>query len=257
MTTTNLVFKLPLDHVVIVVPDLMKSVALFKSQGFHVDLGGRNGPTHNALIFFKDGKYIELISLRSTFVRLAVKVLSTLKPVLFFRDNEQSINARFMNWFGGKSGLKDWCVRSNNIQETASALREHDHLTTKVEEFKRVRPDGQVAKWLLTGPTSRSLPFIIEDISPTRVRVPFLESCNHANGVTGISSLIMNHQHLDTTDQKIRSLFSVLETDDSFVTNVRVEHRPDKPTLSIELTSDSMSKGQIFPAKDNFNINIV
>ena len=47
---------------VVVVSDLEEAIENFSSLGFLVERGGVNGPTHNALIFFRDGTYIELIS---------------------------------------------------------------------------------------------------------------------------------------------------------------------------------------------------
>ena len=52
--------KISLDHVVIIVSDLNESINNFRDLGFQVQAGGVNGPVHNALIFFKDGTYIEL-----------------------------------------------------------------------------------------------------------------------------------------------------------------------------------------------------
>ena len=44
-----------LDHMVVVVSDLEEAIKNFSSLGFLVERGGVNGPTHNALIFFRDG----------------------------------------------------------------------------------------------------------------------------------------------------------------------------------------------------------
>ena len=59
-----------LDHVVIVVADLARAVADYEALGFTVAPGGEHadGRTHNALIPFADGMYIELIAFRSGIV---------------------------------------------------------------------------------------------------------------------------------------------------------------------------------------------
>lgn len=64
-----------LDHVVIVVSRLEPAVRKFRGLGFTVTLGGENGPTHNALIAFKDGTYIELIALRTASARFLFKLI--------------------------------------------------------------------------------------------------------------------------------------------------------------------------------------
>jgi hypothetical protein len=55
-----------IDHVVIVVRDLAQASADFAAAGFTVTPGGEHadGATHNALIPFADGAYIELIAFK-------------------------------------------------------------------------------------------------------------------------------------------------------------------------------------------------
>ena len=52
-----------IDHLVIVVPELEAAVASYRGLGFTVVPGGRHPiGTHNALIAFEDGAYLELIA---------------------------------------------------------------------------------------------------------------------------------------------------------------------------------------------------
>ena len=52
-----------IDHLVIVVPELEAAVASYRGLGFTVVPGGRHPiGTHNALIAFADGSYLELIA---------------------------------------------------------------------------------------------------------------------------------------------------------------------------------------------------
>ena len=53
-----------LDHVVLVVLDLDAAVAEHRKRGFTVTPGGEHagGLTHNALVGFQDGSYLELIA---------------------------------------------------------------------------------------------------------------------------------------------------------------------------------------------------
>ena len=52
------------DHVVLVVPDLATAVADHRARGLTVTPGGEHvgGLTHNALVGFRDGSYLELIA---------------------------------------------------------------------------------------------------------------------------------------------------------------------------------------------------
>src|SRR2546426_3144317 len=52
-----------IDHLVIVVPDLPSASKSYQALGFTVVPGGRHPVgTHNALIAFGDGSYVELIA---------------------------------------------------------------------------------------------------------------------------------------------------------------------------------------------------
>ena len=53
-----------IDHLVIITADLGKAIADAGQAGFTVIAGGthKDGNTHNALIAFKDGSYLELIA---------------------------------------------------------------------------------------------------------------------------------------------------------------------------------------------------
>ena len=53
-----------LDHVIIAVFELDQAVADYRALGFTTIYGGRhaNGATHNALVCFQDGTYLELLA---------------------------------------------------------------------------------------------------------------------------------------------------------------------------------------------------
>ena len=52
-----------IDHLVVVVPDLEAGIAAYEGLGFTVVRGGRHPVgTHNALMAFADGSYMELIA---------------------------------------------------------------------------------------------------------------------------------------------------------------------------------------------------
>ena len=251
-------FKLPLDHVVISVSNLKKSVEQFKSLGFHVEYGGQNGPTHNALIFFKDGTYIELISLRFRFLKALLKTRLLLAHLSFDNRKTISLNARFSTWFNQKPSMCDWCLRCEDIHKTVAALQTQGQVMTKVENFERMRPDGMVAKWRLSGAESRSLPFLIEDISSPNIRVPYAENSNHDNGVIGISGLTVNQQDLDVTDNQLAFFCNTLADESLLRTNIRVENRPHEPDLLLELKTTGTNTGQITDViKLNAHISII
>jgi catechol 2,3-dioxygenase-like lactoylglutathione lyase family enzyme len=179
-----------LDHVVLVVDDLSESVANFESLGFRVQPGGTNGPTHNALIVFHDGTYIELIALRSGLTRRLVHLMGRMGLLTLRRRLRAGISNRFFGWFGGPAGLRDVCLRVDDIHAVVNDAASGDLQLTEVEAFTRVRPDGASVEWLLAGSVSLDQPFFIQDQTPAAMRVPFGETSHHPNQVTGIAQVI-------------------------------------------------------------------
>ncbi len=180
------------DHVVVAVGCLDKSVERFISSGFHVELGGVNGPTENALVIFEDGSYIELIALRSRFFQRLIRASGSIGLLDLFWKFKPTLKLRFIMWFAGKGGLIDWCLRSSDLGNTNDYLGQGGIEVSEVGEFARTRPDGEVAEWLLASPLQRQHPFLIQDLSSRSVRVPLANSTAHRNGVVGIGAIIVN-----------------------------------------------------------------
>lgn len=153
-----------IDHLVIVVPELDAAIASYRALEFTVVPGGRHPiGTHNALIAFADGSYLELIA--------------------FFEPNTQH------RWYqrlelGG--GLIDFCLQTDDLAADAAAFRAAGVALADPRPLSRVRPDGYTLRWVLSIPESHGgvAPFLIEDETPRDERVP--RATAHANGVTGI-----------------------------------------------------------------------
>jgi catechol 2,3-dioxygenase-like lactoylglutathione lyase family enzyme len=156
-----------IDHAVILVPDLDAAVEAYARLGFTVVPGGRhNVATHNALIAFQDGAYIELIA--------------------FWEHAPAHRWHRFLALGGG---LVDYCMRTDNLDADVEALRSAGIAMSERQPMSRPRPDGYRLEWslsLATG-TQGITPFLIEDATPREERLPRQD--RHANGVTGISRL--------------------------------------------------------------------
>jgi len=153
-----------IDHLVIVVPELNAAIASYSGLEFTVVPGGRHPiGTHNALIAFEDGSYLELIA--------------------FFEPNTQH------RWFqrlqqGG--GLIDFCLQTDDLAADAGAFRAAGVALADPRPLSRVRPDGYTLRWVLSIPDAHGgvAPFLIEDETPRDERVP--RATTHANGVKGI-----------------------------------------------------------------------
>lgn len=161
---------LRLDHLVILVPDLGTAISDYTSLGFTVVPGGTHadGATHNALVVFADGSYLELIA--------------------FLRD------APGHRWGGhaarGHSGFIDYALLP--LPDVGSVVA--DAATRGLaylgpSDGGRLRPDGERLAWQIGTPPSFDLPFLCGDVTPRALRVPEGAVRRHPNGVTGVAAL--------------------------------------------------------------------
>src|SRR5574337_46476 len=144
---------LGIDHLVVVVPDLQAASQRYAELGFTVVPGGRHPVgTHNALIAFADGSYIELIA--------------------FF---EPSPAHRWWTPLRRGGGLVDFCMQTSDLQGDTEAFRQAGVHIEDPEPLTRVRPDGYTLRWVLSiprGPHRGVAPFLIQDETPREERVP-------------------------------------------------------------------------------------
>lgn len=159
-----------LDHVVLVVLDLERAVVDWRSRGFTVTPGGEHsgGLTHNALVAFADGSYVELIAFHD--VRAARG-----------KHQWQPIAER-----GG--GWADFALLSDDLAADAKTL---GALVSKPpEDGGRTRPDGMTIRWR-TARLAPPLPFLIQDVTDRELRVPGGAAAAHTNGATGIVRVVV------------------------------------------------------------------
>lgn len=159
-----------LDHVVLVVLDLAAAVAEHRARGFTVTPGGEHagGLTHNALVGFQDGSYLELIAFHDL---AAARGKHSWAPVA-----ER----------GG--GWADFALLSDDLRQDAAALG--DLVARPPEEGGRTRPDGIAIAWRVAR-LEKPLPFLIEDLTARELRVPGGNAALHATGTTGVGSIVL------------------------------------------------------------------
>jgi hypothetical protein len=174
-----------LDHVVLVVLDLDAAVADHRKRGFTVTPGGvhAGGLTHNALVGFQDGSYLELIA----FVDLAAA---------HGKHSWAPIAER-----GG--GWADFAVLSNDLFQDAAALG--DLVAKPPEDGGRTRPDGLAIAWRVARLVP-PLPFLIEDLTPRDLRVPSGDAGRHANGITGVKRVVVGAKSPSAVDARYQKL---------------------------------------------------
>ena len=177
---------LKLDHVIIAVADLDPAVEDYRALGFTVIYGGRHasGSTHNALICFQDGTYLELLAPTG--------------------DPAQPGATDFSPLLAQGEGLVGYALLSLDLLGDAEDLRSRGVNVGEVSEGRRLRKDGIELRWRTASIDGGMSPFLIEDITPRNLRVPDdLSTITHANGVSGIAKLegadfeaVRGNQHL-------------------------------------------------------------
>lgn len=179
-----------IDHVVVVVQDLDRATADAAKAGFTVTPGGQHagGFTHNALIPFADGSYVELIAF--------------LKP--------QPAH-KWWPHLQKAEGLVDFALLSDDLIAEAQAINERGLAVETPAENGRLRPDGERLAWRAVQTQTEigesGLPFLIEDVTARDLRVPGeQQQTTHANGATGIAGVTVIVPDIQTGVTRFASL---------------------------------------------------
>lgn len=178
-----------LDHIVIAVSDLATAIADYRALGFNVLEGGvhASGATHNALIIFADGTYLELLA--ATGAAPAPEALD------------------FSPMLAKGEGLSGFALCVPNLETVAAALRERGVAVSALRDGARQKPDGTRLAWRLALVNESFLPFLIEDLTPRLLRVPTDPAfTTHPNGVRGIGGIEVVTPDLAASQARYRAL---------------------------------------------------
>jgi hypothetical protein len=155
--------------VVIAVRDLNRTIADYTTLGFTVVPGGEHtgGASHNALIVFADGAYIELIA--------------------FKRANPEFRWWRVLDEAG--DGFVDYALLPGDIAADVAAAKARGLDLDGPNDGGRLRPDGTRLDWCTARASTSDLPFLCGDVTPRALRVPEGDVRRHANGVVGVAAI--------------------------------------------------------------------
>lgn len=182
--------SLSLDHIVILVEELEAAIAHYSGLGFTVQRGGTHadGATHNALVGFADGSYLEIIA----FLRRAPEHR-------WWRYAEK-----------GHQGYVDFALLPHDTGEVVRAAQARGLAYQGPIEGGRVRLDGQRLVWQTGTPPTVELPFLCGDVTPRALRVVEGDVRVHPNGVTGVASLSVVVRDLDASLARYAALLGPL-----------------------------------------------
>jgi len=176
-----------LDHVVFLVDDLDAAVARWTREGYTVTLGGSHadGLTHNALICFADGSYIELLAFRRS-----------------------DVGAHRWARFRAFLGPIDYALAKADLAAFTSGRAGQQLGYCAFSEGGRRRPDGVEIRWRTSWPPEdvAGMPFLIEDLTPRDQRVPAGDARSHPNGAQRIASLTLAVNQPEETAQRLAQL---------------------------------------------------
>lgn len=178
---------LALDHIVIAVADLDRAMADYRALGLQVLPGGQHpGRTsHNALVVFADGAYLELIAWRAP--------------------------APEERWYRTLSahgeGLVDYALLPPDTAEAlAQAQARGLHTLTGPLDGGRLHPDGAQLRWQTARHATPDVPFLCGDLTPRALRVPEGSVRQHPNGAQGVAEVTVAVHNLDATLARYRAL---------------------------------------------------
>ena len=179
--------ELPLDHIVIAVADLARTIIDYRALGFTVVEGGKHpGRTsHNALVVFEDGVYLELIAWQAP--------------------------APEERWYRTQTahgeGFVDFALLPHDTAQVLAAARARGlgSLNGPIDGGRN-RPDGARLQWQSARHATPDVPFLCGDVTPRALRVPEGEVRRHANGATGVASLAMAVQDIEASLTRYKQL---------------------------------------------------
>jgi len=214
---------LQIDHVTVAGRDLDRLTDTFSDAGLPVEYGGRhsNGVTHMAIVGFRDGSYIELIS------TLESDAASPWWDVPIHED-------------GGPCA---WAVDVDDIDAVSADLRDRRVRVNGPSGYERTREDGMLVEWDLTylgeGDPGSTLPFLISDRTPRERRVQPTGNLA-SSSVTGVDTVVLGVDDLDAGIEEFETAFDAdaptISDSDTF--DVETASFPNLPVMLAEPRGD-------------------
>lgn len=185
---------LRLDHVTVASRDLDALRDAFERSGMPTEYGGRhsNDVTHMAVVGFRDGTYLELVS-------------------AFDADAHSPL---WHDPIHGDGGPCAWAIEVDDIAAGSEALRERGVAVDGPHDYEREREDGTLVEWELAflgdGDPGATLPFLIEDRTPRAYRVtPTADLADSA--VAGVETVVLAVRDRERAVDRFRTAFDLAD----------------------------------------------
>jgi len=205
--TSKTAMKLKVDHAGVCGYQLESLQAVFTDVGLKAEYGGAHatGGTHNALLGFDDGSYIELIALQHP---------------------ESASGEDAQQWTALKPDVARacfWATDEPDIQASVASLRQAGLEIADPKAGSRKKPDGSVLAWQTAavdeGNGGNILPFLIQDKTPRSARIQPSTSVKGSD-LRGIEVVVLGVKDLDASVALYRRAYGfaapVTTTDSAF-----------------------------------------
>lgn len=165
-------------HLIYKVQDLQKAVKEWENKGFVVEYGRKKKP-NNALIYFSQGPYIEL--LESTGIPPIAKFLAK----IFGRPKNLE---RFFYWDQCPEGWQGLCIEKDpgSLDREVAFLAERGIKGLWLKELKRLDTHGRELRYSCFFPHGTSFPFLMSYFNIDPKPQHFV----HPNGISGIEKTV-------------------------------------------------------------------
>lgn len=200
-------------HIIYKVKNLESAVEEWRAKGFEVEYGRKKNPI-NAVIYFSEGAYIELLHNSGT--PKIVKFLSR----LFGLSKKME---RFYYWDTCDEGFCGLCIEKDpgNLDEEIKFLKKRGIKGTLLKNIKRVDTKDRVLQCNCFFPEGVDFPFLMSYFSIDPKPKNFI----HPNGVKKIKKIVFK------TDERKANILKQLIDDD--VLEIVVDDK-EKGIVSVE-----------------------
>ena len=162
-----------LSHLLYKTHNLEETVAQFRQDGFKVDYGSYKNP-YNALIYFSEGPYIELLE-KAPVSQLALWALKGI--------GQGQVAKRLSSWADTQPGFFEICLETKlpHLKAAKAQMQQlgQPYFCTKSQ---RKDPQQRLLQWQLLFPHNMALPFIMTPFNTNPKPKDFV----HPNGMRQI-----------------------------------------------------------------------
>ncbi|RNL42960.1 VOC family protein [Paraeggerthella hongkongensis] len=166
-----------LSHLILKVEQLDQAVREYRKEGFAIEYGRAKNPI-NALIYFSEGPYIELLD--GSRMPDAVKALMRLL-------GKGALVDRFERLDSCASGYRELALESygSNLAKERAVLRKHGIRSCEAPA-RRVDAHGRDLRFRIASPTALDIPFLMTYFSAD----PKPKNFVHPNGIEQINRVV-------------------------------------------------------------------